>query len=168
MIQQDPLAALQPLREPEAITWWPLAPGWWLLGFLILAAIAITAHILYSRYQARRYRRLGCAQLKQLHADYRENDDTRGFLSAANALLKSVALQAYPANQVAASHGSEWADFLNNSVSGKMLFDASFTAAIYQENVTGFDADAFHGAAEHWIKHHRVKPAESQSSQVSQ
>ena len=35
MTPTDPLAPLNPLRQPEAISWWPLAPcggSWWLLA----------------------------------------------------------------------------------------------------------------------------------------
>ena len=28
---------LEPLREPGAVHWWPLAPGWWVLAILALA-----------------------------------------------------------------------------------------------------------------------------------
>ena len=44
MNPQDPLAALHPLRTPEPIGWWPLAPGWWvLLMFVPLVNIVINA-----------------------------------------------------------------------------------------------------------------------------
>ena len=30
-MKQDPLAALRDIHMPEAVAWWPPAPGWWLL-----------------------------------------------------------------------------------------------------------------------------------------
>ena len=33
------LEQLAPLREPAPITWWPPAPGWWLLGVLMMALL---------------------------------------------------------------------------------------------------------------------------------
>jgi len=36
----DPLAALRDIHLPEAIGWWPPAPGWWLLLGIILVTIA--------------------------------------------------------------------------------------------------------------------------------
>jgi hypothetical protein len=38
----DALANLKPLIAPEPISWWPLAPGWWLVGAaLLLTAISL-------------------------------------------------------------------------------------------------------------------------------
>ena len=31
MMQADSLAQLRDIQLPEPISWWPLAPGWWVL-----------------------------------------------------------------------------------------------------------------------------------------
>jgi len=36
----DPLAELRDIHLPDAIGWWPLAPGWWMLLALLLIVIA--------------------------------------------------------------------------------------------------------------------------------
>ena len=33
------LSQLAPLREPMAISWWPLAPGWWIVVALCIAML---------------------------------------------------------------------------------------------------------------------------------
>ena len=61
----DPLAALRPLHAPPAISWWPPAPGWWLL----LAALAIlgTAVLIYRRIRSLRLlRRTVLAELEAI------------------------------------------------------------------------------------------------------
>ena len=83
MNPQDPLAQLQPLREPELISWWPLAPGWWLLcGLLFLLLLSLTWWLL-RRYRANAYRRQALRQLDQLQESFRLDGDSMNTLAAA-------------------------------------------------------------------------------------
>jgi len=45
----DRLAELRDIHLPEAIGWWPLAPGWWMLFALVL--IVIAALFFYLRWR---------------------------------------------------------------------------------------------------------------------
>ena len=40
---------LRDIHLPEAVSWWPLAIGWWVLGFLAIIAIAVLAYIVLRR-----------------------------------------------------------------------------------------------------------------------
>ena len=63
-----PLADLRPLMAPAPVSWWPPAPGWWILAFLCiiaLAALAIWAYRRRLRYQRTRYQREAIALLEQ-------------------------------------------------------------------------------------------------------
>lgn len=145
------LSQLAPLREPPAIGWWPLAPGWWL--FIALVAIGMTALVLWlnKRHRQRRYRHLALAALSQLKAQQATSD-------AINRLLKAAALQAYPADQVAALHGSSWLQFLCSTC--KKLEPGAFAELEqpYQRDpATGSEALFF--AAEQWVRGHKVQHA---------
>lgn len=153
MNPQDPLAALHPLRQPEAVSGWP-APGWWLLLVLLLAALLAAILLLRKRRRANAYRRLGEQQLDQLYARYAQDRDTPALLTQVNALLKSVALVAYPRAEVAAMHGREWVGFLNAQLDGAE-FPQGFDNALYQPDAK-VDVSALEQAARAWIKHHRV------------
>ncbi len=158
MNPQDPLADLHPLRAPQLIGWWPLAPGWWLLllaGIIVLGGLA---YLLHRRYRRNIYRRQALRQLQALHADYLTKMDVSHFLGQLNALLKSVALLAYPPPTIAAQHGAHWRAFLNGSLPPDRQLPPAFDDAAYQKTCPEIDVTQVQQAAQHWIKHHRAMP----------
>ena len=155
MNPQDPLAALQPLRDPQVISWWPLAPGWWLLALLVMALLSAAAYVLVKRYRANAYRREALAQLGLMHTRYQAERDLQRFAADTNALLKSAALVAYPEHEIAARHGAEWARFLNQCGAGA-LFDESSMEALYSPELEQVDAQQLYNSASNWLSEHRV------------
>ena len=141
MNPQDPLANLHPLREPLAIGWWPPAPGWWLLLAITIAALVAAVYFLYRHYRANAYRRRALTALEQLRANFVEHADSRSYLSQTNALLKSVALIAYPQRDIAALSGRQWLDFLNARVKTADLFQQDFAAATYRKESPDIDPE---------------------------
>ena len=156
MNPQDPLAQLHPLREPELIGWWPLAPGWWLLLVLLLAGLTVLAWYLLRRYRANAYRRQGLRQLAAIFADYEASNDRHRCLQQVNALLKSVALRAYNRREVAAAAGTPWVEFLNRSCPGGAGFDQRYAEGIYSAAPQALDMPTVRESARRWIARHRV------------
>jgi Domain of unknown function (DUF4381) len=153
---QDPLASLHPLRAPLEISWWPPAPGWWLLLAVAVACLLALGYLLFRRYRANAYRRRALAALESLQLSFREHADTRSYLSQINALLKSVALHAYPRRDVAALSGRQWLDFLNSATNSGELFQEDFTAASYRRETADIDPEQIRSRAATWIKRHKV------------
>ncbi|MCP5123758.1 MAG: DUF4381 domain-containing protein [Pseudomonadales bacterium] len=156
MNPQDPLASLHPLRAPLPIGWWPPAPGWWLLAALVLLALAVLAWWLRRRRRANAYRRQALAQLAQLQQQYRQQPDSQRLLADTNALLKSVALVAYPRRDVAASSGEAWLALLNAPLKPDEQFPADFVAAAYRKDAPAVDAQRLQRSAARWIRRHEV------------
>jgi hypothetical protein len=156
MNPQDPLASLNPLREPAAIDWWPLAPGWWALLAIILLVLAALAWFLWRRYRANAYRRRALVQLQGIYTDFEQHRDQHRCLHQINALLKSVALHAYPRRQVAGATGSQWLIFLNESCRGPDLFEARYASAIYSDRESNLDMSVIHESCRQWISRHEV------------
>ena len=154
----DPLAALHPLRTPASIGWWPPAPGWWVLlvgGLLLLATLAFLWRM---RYRKNAYRRRALSQLELLHTEFLANRDASLYLSQINALLKSVALLAYPRAEVAAQHGANWRAFLNRSLPPTEQLPPVIDDAAYQKSCPNLDMAQVHRAAELWIARHKGTP----------
>lgn len=156
MNPQDPLANLKPLRPGELIGWWPPAPGWWLLLAIVIVALAALTFYLLKRYQRNAYRRVALARLQSLHATYDTQRNASDYLAQLNALLKSVALRAYPREQVAATHGMQWRNFLNQGLPPALQFPADFDAAAYQKTCPELDLAQLQLSARHWIKKHKA------------
>ena len=163
MNPQDPLAALNPLREPALIGWWPLAPGWWVLIVLLLVAIPVLCYYLHKRHKSNTYRRLALLQLKEINTELeaRDPDSAREHiaLTATNALLKAVALRVFPRHDIAALSGTAWLDFLNGTAGSnadEARFPTEFANAAYQRHNLDLDMQQISAAAEHWIKTHKA------------
>lgn len=159
MNPQDPLADLHPLREPGLIGWWPLAPGWWVLIGLCVLALLAAAFVLYRKYTANAYRRQATQQLQHIHAQWLADSDSQGYTVAINALLKSVAIRAFPSREVASYNGSKWVQFLNGGLAAEELsFPPSFANIAYQKEVSSSDCQGLLEPATRWINKHKVAP----------
>ena len=91
MNTSDPLAQLRDIHLPEAVSWWPLAPGWWILGATLVVGIIYLSYFFWQRYQLLTYRRQALLDIKQL-----PNNSQHDRITALLALLKRVAASAYP------------------------------------------------------------------------
>ena len=156
MNPQDPLANLHPLREPLAVSWWPPAPGWWLLLALgIGCGVALTL-FLVRRYRRNRYRRQALQRLAQVRKNYLSDGDAAQFATQTNALLKAVALRAYPRREVAGSSGQQWLAFLRRQGAAAAPFPEQFALGLYRGDFPDTEVTALHAAAQHWIRRHEV------------
>jgi len=153
---QDPLANLHPLREPTLIGWWPPAPGWWLLGGIAVLCLLAMLWFCMRRYRANAYRRQALAQLQRMRDAYERDQDASQYSAGLNALLKSVALRAYPQRAIAASSGKQWLQFLNSQVSKTELFGPDFVTAAYRRDCPDMDMEQLHLAVRTWIRRHEV------------
>ena len=113
---QDPLSSLRDIALPDAIGWWPLAPGWWILiAMLCLATVYLSVYFI-RKNKRNRYRQQALTEIIEIHSAYR----TQGIghsqcINALSALLKRCFRAAYPgeASRIAAVHGSAWFHQLN-------------------------------------------------------
>ncbi|MEZ4601049.1 MAG: DUF4381 domain-containing protein [Syntrophotaleaceae bacterium] len=111
-----------PLRDihlPDPVSWWPPAPGWWLLTILALALTAGSGW-LYVRYRRGRYRRLALAELDRL--DTLPDAELAAGLSQ---LLRRAALCHFNRADCAGLNGEKWLEFLD-----RPFADRPFTEGI--------------------------------------
>lgn len=110
----NPLQGLHDIHLPASPELWPLAPGWWIvLGISSLAAIIIA----FWWWRKRRWQQF---IMTQIEAVLKQPDSTLSQqLAGLSAILRRVALKRYPREQVAALHGQQWLDFLQQTSHNK-------------------------------------------------
>ncbi len=165
MNDQDPLAQLRDIHLPDSVGFWPPAPGWWILAFLILAVIVI-ALVKTLRYkQQNRYRLKALQSLNLAWEAYQKDKQVQDYLFQLSQLLKRTALSAYPQLMVNSFHGQQWLAFLdrtNNSAEkefsegiGKTLATLPYQKISANTEYSQQDLQGLHNLCLAWIKSHR-------------
>lgn len=133
------LANLRDIVLPVPVSFWPPAPGWWVLGAACLVAAGFAAAAAVRRWQRNAYRR------EALRALETANDRD------VSAILKRAALAAFPREQVASLNGAAWLAFLDRT-GGTAFANTALLALTYGG---AGDRDAIVAQARHWIERHR-------------
>jgi hypothetical protein len=137
------------------VGWWPPAPGWWLLAVLFLLGLALVGFLLWRRYRRNAYRRIAQRQLLAIRAQYREDGDASRCLAAANALLKSAAMIAYPGRRLAPASGDQWLAVINEALPPAYRLERSYLAALYGSGQHDPQVEEILTAASMWIRRHK-------------
>lgn len=138
-----------PLRDihlPDAISWWPLAPGWWAAVLLLLLITGVMVWLRRSRLR-RRLRTTALRELAALRGAYQQHQDDRQLVSDLSVLLRRICISVYPPQQVAGLTGETWLRFLDrgvvdvvteNDTSINTSFDAGTNTKLDKSDGAGF------------------------------
>lgn len=157
MEAEDPLSQLRDIHLPDPVSFWPPAPGWWLLLLVILIAIVFACRHAIAAMIRRRKLASVLTELETAYGLYQRQRQDNGhslhFLATVNSLLNRVTQVLYPDSGSANLTGRQWLRFLDacdNSTlftegPGKVLADG-----MYRPTFDG-DADALYDCARQWI-----------------
>lgn len=131
-----------PLRDihlPEEISWWPPAPGWWILaGVFLLAGVGVW----YWRGQHERARAsavyAAMRRLHELRAAYQQHDDPLQLVRELSILLRRMSISTTGREESAGLTGEAWLQCLDtclpekpfSSGRGRVLIEAPYRQAI--------------------------------------
>lgn len=114
---------LRDLHLPDAISWWPLAPGWWVVIAVALFALGYLLRI-WLRTRARgAARRYALQQLEMLVQAYEQHKDLVAFGADASALLRRTMLAYAPRQDVAGLTGEAWLQWLDRDLAQPVFVD---------------------------------------------
>jgi hypothetical protein len=111
----DALAQLKDIHLPDAISWWPLAPGWYGLMVLALLFACALIYLIYKHHHNALAKKQALVLLNSYIMQYEKDRNAQLASARISELLRRVALVYYPRHEVASLHGDAWVEFLNQS-----------------------------------------------------
>ena len=106
------LTELRDIHLPAPVSWWPPAPGWFWLTGIILVAVGIGLYNLYRHRNTPLQHALNLIEsIQQTHEQQRNPDN----LVTISTLVRRIALQRFPREDVANLYGNAWLAFLDNT-----------------------------------------------------
>jgi hypothetical protein len=143
---------LKDIHLPEAIGWFPPAPGWW----LVLLLIPLIIWFLYWVYK-RLTRKTALKTAKQLLVNIKDSPmDNAQKLTELSAWLRRVAISVAPRAETASLTGQAWLAFLDSSLkdapfstgAGRCLADAPYRKSALSES----EISQLISLCENWLK----------------
>lgn len=120
---------LKDIHLPEAVSWFPPAPGWWIV--LCLIVISVIAYVVYRRYRRRlRLREEALLILDSIKLDFQQHTNPVRFINEVSGLYRRLVMSLYPRQEVASLRGQAWLDFLNKIGADAGAHDVYFNAAL--------------------------------------
>jgi hypothetical protein len=136
---EHPLAQMRPLHLPEAIDFWPLAPGWYVVFVLLLVTIIGLTLFFLNKKRKTLFKRQATKELHVIRSRLASKESSpQETAQALSSLLKRLALSHFPRENISPLNGEVWLSFLNSLFSsnffsenegkllGEALFDESF------------------------------------------
>ena len=151
----DLASQLRDIHAAPAVSWWPPAPGWWVLALLLLVLLIWLGRRLLARIRVHQRRKQMLSWVDHLNANIDPQRNPQAYLSTLNRIFKLVALGAFPGQNCAALAGQDWVDFLTanmkNSHSAESL---NVLASGPYDPAPQFDPDTMSELTRFWIKQH--------------
>ena len=109
----NPLDKLEPLIAPAPISWWPPAPGWWLLALLLPVHLPRKAAEQSTEAPLDPLRQAALSELERLSKPY-DGVDAGPWLQQLNAILKRLCRERYPQSNSHILSSRAWLAFLDS------------------------------------------------------
>ena len=154
MPPENTLSNLKDIHLPSTVSWWPPAPGWWILVLLFILLTVLFAWWLYLRYERGRPRIEALHILKNLQVKHDKSPDPLTTLRTLSKLLRRTALSFYQQEEVASLQGEDWLKFLDKTgKTSEFTLGAGkiFGTNLYQPE-PDFDIEVLFPLVSKWVK----------------
>lgn len=150
---------LRDIHLPEAISWWPLAPGWWLLAAALLLTL-VFIFIARKIYLSRQLRRDITAELEAIKQQYQQTQNKSQLAKSLSILIRRASITFYPSKNIAGLTGENWLLLLDQtnansaagisfeSDTGRILLTAPYQP---EDSLADFDAQDLIRLCESWL-----------------
>jgi hypothetical protein len=107
-MQEMLLGQLRDIHLPAEISWWPLAPGWWLVAALFLGLLVMAGLVIWRYRQAGRYRREAGTLLAEAYEQWSDDQKSDQYLFRASRLIRQIAVHVCGRQSVSSVTGDMW------------------------------------------------------------
>ena len=147
------------LIEPEPVPFSFGAPGWYVVGVLIIMGLCIAGYLIYLNHKRNRYRKAALRFLSEIERELSAKNEFVTLLYEHNMMMKRIEMTLFQRDKTASLRGDEWISFLNNTMR-KQLFAADdmqlLNAALYQSSSVNQEiAKKFISNTKQWIRQHK-------------
>lgn len=145
------------LIEPSPVQFTFGAPGWYVLGALLLLFLIISAWLLYKHYNRNKYRSIALEFLRQKEKEFHSQKDYSQLVYESNMIMKRIAMTYFDRSNVASLREDNWKSFLNDT-GRKEIFtndDMKVLASLYAATPTEQAATQFMVNTKWWIRKHK-------------
>lgn len=159
MDSEDLLSQLADIHLPAEVSYWPPAPGWWVLAALVLIGLAYLAYKLRIQAEHRKICQYALAELDRCVEEYAAADGTDPdtkllrYVNDINSVLRRVALVHFPNTDVAGLGGQAWVDFIRQKGDSSLLNEQIAAALSHGRFQTRVEVDtrALYELGRSWI-----------------
>ena len=157
MDSEELLAQLADIHLPAEISFWPPAPGWWILAALFLAAGFILAKKLYEKVEQQRAYRSAVRELESCSvrlAQATGEERLLRYINDVNTVIRRVALIKFPESGAGSLAGDPWVAFIRRTGDSSLLNDqisAALAHGRFRRRIE-LDSQALHQMAKNWIR----------------
>ena len=127
----DPLANLRDIHLPGEVSWWPLAPGWWIL-FVVIIGLSLWGLYRWRKQQQRLVLVKEVeTELNSIKQQFAEHNTSRQLVSDYSQLLRRL-LVLHKGRQFAANlTGEQWIDCLRDYLPDQPLEQSILDLLVY-------------------------------------
>jgi Tfp pilus assembly protein PilO len=141
MANTEPQLALADIQEPVLNTFWPPAPGWWLLALVVVLLLAYGFRFFWQKWQKTLPLRQAKAELRLIKEPHQSAE--------LNELLKRLIRCYSPRHKLLSAPVKPWQDFLQSQLPQQPLPDLQ--KLLYQSEPNQADFAAYHQFASLWL-----------------
>jgi hypothetical protein len=154
------LAELKDIHLPNPISFWPIAPGWYVLLALVLVLLSLVLRQVLRFRQRQQPKQQALKMLGSYQAEYEKSHNHQMIGAHISELLKRVALVYFPRSQVAGLEGDRWLEFLDSTSKEKRFKTLRFELLELPFSPSGqtdkqVNMSALFEATRLWIKERR-------------
>jgi len=153
MSVENPLVNLKDIHLPPPVSFWPPAPGWWILALLLISSIFIGGVWFYRQHKKRKPKIEALRILKDVQILYQKSQDEVVSLRNLSNLLRRTAITFYDNDTVASLQGSSWLEFLDKTGKTKEFSQGAGKVLgyeLFQQKVNS-DMNALFPLVKKWI-----------------